>query len=324
MAESKLEEILKGEKPAGAKPPIGQPEPLKSALEKELEADDAALAKDLQRTRAEEIIATRQVRINQLRTHQLNQDGGGARAQDPSVSRGPERGKEWLTDIAQGLLDKGMDPSIVGRTIDYLLGTAQFPQVGLPGAPAPAQGMTFTDMKELFKMGQEANRTDPAIAAILEKLTGKITALESNAAHAVPPKTNYILVKADGSIQEIEAGKPIILEPKPVLDQGKALEVVKEDNRHSERMAEVQNDRWFKEQMADTLGSIPEQLGEGLAGQIAGRSLGVGDSSRRVALEELECPGCHTKIPIYDETTSEVECPHCHVKYKKKAEAATQ
>ena len=39
MAESKLEAILKNEKPSGEKPPNGQPD-LKTTLERELEGED--------------------------------------------------------------------------------------------------------------------------------------------------------------------------------------------------------------------------------------------------------------------------------------------
>ena len=158
MGESKLEEILKKEKPGVDKPPIDQPD-LKTTLERELEGEDSELAKELQRTRAEEIIARRRMAIERMRVGQASQDTGRKQTQ--------ERGKEWLTDVAQGLLERGLDPSVVGRTIDYLLGNAQSPMIGLPGANAPAQGMTFTDMKEIFKMGQEGNRTDPAITSIL-------------------------------------------------------------------------------------------------------------------------------------------------------------
>lgn len=307
MAESKLEEILRGEKPTGSKPSPEQPD-LKTTLERELEGEDSELAKELQRTRAEEIIARRRITIDRIRSAQP-----GQAAQDTGGGKAQERGKEWLTDVAQGLLERGLDPSVVGRTIDYLLGTnAQFPTVGVPGAAAPAQGMTFTDMKEIFKMGQEANKTDPAIAAILERLTDKVTDLESKisrpSGNENPPKRSYVLIKADNTIKEIEADGPVFLEPGAAT--GEPLEVVKEKNRHEEEMEKVRNDKNYKEGLVNTLADIPESIGRGLANDVRESTPVRQPAPQTGGLETIDCDTCHAKI-YYSPDTTKVTCAKC-------------
>jgi len=292
-SKSKLEGFLKDEKPSGGKPQTGQPD-LKTTLERELEGEDSELAKELQRTRAEEIIARRRVAIERMVSARGGQDTGGSKIQD--------RGKEWLVDFAEGLLVKKLDPITVGRLVDYLVGTnAQFPQVGLPGAPAPAQGMTFTDMKEIFKMGQEANRTDPAIAAILDKLNQKITDIESRNLSSQPPtKTTYVLVKADGTIQEVESGKPIILEPKPTT--GEPIDVVKERHRHAEKMEEIGVERSFKQKLGEVVEEIPVNLGKGWAAESAsrqGKAAPSPSSTEKESVGSFQCLNPECKATIF-------------------------
>lgn len=319
MPESKLEEILKKENRGVDKPSNGQPD-LKTALERELEGEDSELAKELQRTRAEEIIARRRIAIDRMRGGQVGQDTGSSKIQ--------EHGKEWLTDVAQGLLERGLDPSVVGRTIDYLLGTAQAPIVGLPGAAAPTQGITFNDMKEIFKMGQESNRTDPAIAAILEKLSQKITDIESRNARPDPPtKLNYILVKADGTIQEVESGKPILLEPK--LATGQSIEVVKEQNRHDEKMEELKTDRDFKEKLGEVVEEIPVNLGKGWAAENALKTHPEASTSSSVGKESVnsfQCknPKCKATIFVPPDIPPRITCAKCGTVYQSEETPGTE
>lgn len=314
-SKSKLETILKNEPSGGGKPPPGQPD-LRTTLERELEGEDSELAKELQRTRAEEIIARRRIAIERMRAGQVVQDTGGGKT--------PERGKEWLTDVAQGLLERGLDPSVVGRTIDYLLGVAQAPLVGLPGAPAPAQGMTFNDIKEIFKMGQEASKTDPTIAAILDKLTSKVQALEDRKPPEAPARKSYIFLKADGTVEEIAADRPLILEPKPASSEGKPLEEIKEENRHAEKMAELTTEKDYKTKVANTLAELPERIGRGIAGQIAEQGEEEKGGAAASSMEYLTCTntekGCNYSIP-YPPDAIQIRCPKCGMVYKRETKA---
>ncbi len=310
-SKSKLEDVLKGEKGAGAKASQTGSIELKSALERELGAVDEELAKELQRTRAEELIERRRMAIERMRGGQAAADAGGGKPEG--------KGKEWLTDMAQGLLERGMDPAVVGRTIDYLLGNSSFPSVGMPGNGAPAGGMSFTDMKELFKMGQESNKSDPALASILEKLTNKLEAVEKLAAaprnEAARPRTAFI-VKSDNTLEEVPLDRPILLEPKPAAG-GKSIEMIKEENRHAEEIERLKTDKDYKTSLANTVASIPEKVGRGLASQALGEEedeagAGAGAAARKIETEQFKCTEatCGKEFAI-TKGALRVQCPHC-------------
>ncbi len=305
-----LEEVLKGERKTGAQTQTDPPEQLTSALEKELGAEDTELARELQRTRAEEIIARRRNAIAAIR--------GGHAVTEPGNTRTPEsgqgRGKEWLVDMAEGLLKRGLDPSVVGRTVDYLLGQGQSPQIGLPGAVAPAGGISFTDMKELFKMGQESNKTDSTLTDILKKLTDKIDTVERIAASRPPAeKRTAFIVGQDGSLQEVPLDRPILLQTKPIDAGVKTIEMLKEENRHAEEIQRLSIDKEHKNSIAQTLASIPEKIGKGLASQVmedGGGEETVAISSGRTEMESFQCPECKTEFSI-PAGALQITCPNC-------------
>ena len=306
---SKLEEILKGGRGTGGKEAQSDQPDLRSTLEKELDGEDTELAKELQRTRAEEIIQRRRIAIDRMR--------GGAAAPDTGGVKVQERGKDWLLDYTQGMLEKGLDPITVGKLVDYLLGGSQFPQIGMPGAGAPPQGITFADMMSFAKMMQENNRADPTLTALLTKLTEKVEAVEKIAAArpaAEPVKRSAFIIKADGNLEEVSLDRPILLEPKPSAIDGKPIEVVKEENRHLEKMEELKTDKEHKKSIADTLASIPEKIGRGLAGQALGEEEEVEPGSGAVAKiadqEHFKCEQCGTEFMIPVDALT-ITCPNC-------------
>jgi len=313
-SKSKLEDVLKGAKPSQEGGGQGNENiPLQSALERELAAEDTETAKELQRTRAAVIIAQRQKEIERLR-------GGRAGGEDAGGGKSEGRGKEWLTDMAAGLLEKGIDPATVGRTIDYLIGSGPSPQIGLPGAGTPSGGMSFTDMKELFKMGQESNKTDATLVGILNKLSDKIEAVEKLAAIRPPaqPEKRVAYVIEDGEIKEVPFDRPILLKAKPPAETGESIEMLKEKNRHEEEKAKIELDKNYKKSIAETLASIPEKVGRGLASQAMGEEEGAaalptgGAAAQTIELETVTCPEttCGKEFQIR-KGALKVTCPHC-------------
>jgi len=311
MGDSKLEEILKKEKPSVEKPPNSQPD-LRTTLERELEGEDQELAKELQRSRAEEIIARRRIAIERMRGGQGVHEAEGRKVQ--------ERGKEWLTDVAQGLLERGLDPSVVGRTIDYLLGNAQSPMVGFPGGAAPAQGMTFTDMKEIFKMGQENNRTDPAITSILDKLTQKLETIEGKVLHS-PPAPIDPLTQIEQTVATYKRLKEVgMVGGSESKGEGESIEVVKEKHRHEEKMEEITNERKFKEKLGDIAEEIPVNLGKGWAAENASRQRSGGKASspstEKDSVSSFPCKKCGATIFVPPDIPEQIKCSKCGQVYQ--------
>jgi ribosomal protein S27E len=301
MTDSKLEERLSEQSPE-KKPLPGQPD-LRTAIEKELDAEDSQIAKELQRTRAQQIIAERKRRISQL-------TGEGERGPEEKPGGRGEKSREWLVDVAQGLLERGLEPAIVGRMIDYLLGIGQSPAIGLPGAPAPNQGMTFNDVKEIFTLGKESSKTDPAIATILEKVTDKLSALEQKVANPNTGQKGFIVVKSDGTYQEFEPGKPVIIEPPAPVVGGESLEVIKEKNRHAEEVERLKTERDYKVGMVDAVGNLAEDVGAGAARQTLQHKEVPGKMTGGGVLETFQCPECKTTMYVTPETTV-VKCQKC-------------
>lgn len=312
-SKSKLEDVLKGEKATAGQPSQGDSGTvLHSALERELGAVDEELAKELQRTRAEEIIERRRIAIERMR--------GGSAASERGSGKTEGQSKDWLTDMAQGLLERGMDPAVVGRTIDYLIGNSSFPAVGLPGNGSPSGGMSFTDMKELFKMGQESNRTDATLVGILNKLSEKIESVEKLATARPPaqPEKRVAYVIEDGEIREVPFDRPILLKAPPAADTGESIEMLKEKNRHEEEKAKIELESNYKKSVAETLASIPEKIGRGLASQALGEEDGTagalpgGAAAQTIELEKIQCPDekCGKEFTI-TKGALKVTCPHC-------------
>ena len=189
----------------------------------------------------------------------------------------PERGKDWLLDYTQGMLEKGLDPVVVGKLVDYLMGGSQFPMVGVPGVNNPPQGgITFQDMLSFAKMMKEDStpKSDPQMAELLKRIMDKVDAVEKMAVArpaAPPEKKTFFVLKPDLTVEEVPMDRPIVMSPPPPppASEGKPIEVVREENRHAEEMAKLTNDKEYKTSIADTLASIPEKIGKGLAARAA-------------------------------------------------------
>ena len=111
-----------------------------------------------------------------------------------------------------------------------------------------------------------------------------------------------------------EPGDTIILPPPP--REGKSVEELKEENRHAEEKERIDNEKTYKTNIANTLASIPEKIGRGLAGSIVeagnkGAINPVADTvARTAAQEDFKCPDCGNvfKIP---EGAEKITCPYC-------------
>ncbi len=285
------------------KPPTKDDQILKSELEKALEDEDRDLAREIQRSRAQLLIAQRRAIITQ--TGAKTDEGAGAKK---------EGRDDYLVTIATGFLDRGIDVKIVGQIIQYLIGANQpFPLggVGALGATGAGtqQGITISDMKILFEMGRDSNRSDDSMKEILNKLTDKITALEAKSV-LPPPARGIIVVKPDGTIEEVEAGKPVIVQPPAPSVAGESLEVIKEKNRHAEKLEELKTERDYKTGMVDAVGNLAEDIGAGAASQVLHKE--APREKTGGVLETVECSGCHATIYVTPET-DKVTCAKCGV-----------
>ncbi|MDD5700421.1 MAG: hypothetical protein PHU23_00100 [Dehalococcoidales bacterium] len=313
---AKLEDIV--DEHTNTKPQTGdQNKVIQTTLEKELVAEDAAIAGELQRTRAEEIIALRRKRIAQL-TGENGQTGEANARREQSV-------EQSLVDVANGLLEKGMEPNTVGRMVDYMLGNRQPGFIGMPGTPPAAQAITLNDVLTL--VDRLSNRQpDPQITAILGKLSDEVKELKSQVANGSQPTGSVMVQQADGSFVEVAKGDRTIVIPRssPPTTANSAnlsLEEKKLDYQHQEKMEELKSQKERSEAIANTLAAIPEKIGEGLAAMALakdGSSVAGKSASRTVPQPQIficQAEGCGKEITV-PPGVRKFKCPHCGQEYE--------
>lgn len=221
--------------------------------------------------------------------------------------------REQISTTAVMLLEKGVDPKVVGQ---YILGSTPVTPITLSstGMPSP-QGLTLADVKEIFAMASE--RKEPVeLKEILNHLTDEVKSLKERTNQPVDwvafgrqqaemTKVYYETLKEAGIIKEPESR---------VTYQGEPLEVVKEKNRHDERMQEIMADREYKQDITRIASEIPERIGRGIAGQFSEE--GGSGSGGGKGLEYTICTekGCGTKIYFTPESKT-ITCPKCGTVY---------
>ncbi len=286
---------------------------LKGELEKALEEDDRDLARAIQRSRAELLIAERKARTAQIQSGKADD-----RAEGRVAKRG-EKSDEDLVGVIQGLLERGLDVKIVGQMVPYLMGNGSNPFPMLPGASLGTQqglNLTVQDLKTFFDMGKESKSgMDPSMQQILDKLADKVNNLETRIT-AGSKQQGYIIVQPDGTMQEVEPGKPIILKQSPPVSSGEDIEIVREHNRHAEEMEKIKIESDYKQSVAGTLASVPESLAAGLANAGMNKPPQTGQRSNQTPAQFKECTDCHFMIPIPANNPSVIICPKCGVKYE--------
>lgn len=298
--EDRLGEIDQG------KPPVNPV--LKSELERALEEEEAELAREMRIGRAEETIAKREVRIKELR--ELLKKGGGTMSDEERATK-EEKLREEISTTAITLLGKGVDPKIVGQ---YILGSTPVTPITVAGGAAAPQGLTIKDVKEIMDMAT-GNKGEGELKGVLEKLTARVEAIGSRQ----PPDPIALAqqqAQAIGATYEALKTLGIIKEPVATTHEGEPLEVVKERNRHEERLEEVRADRAYKQEITEIASGTFERIGRGAAHEILSGREEEG-SSGGGELEYLICE-CGQKIPIMPETGPQVTCPKCGTIYTRK------
>lgn len=309
MTESKVAGFLRNAKQDGEKPPPGSSD-LRTSLERELEAEDTELGNELRRTRAEEIIARRRLAIAAMRGAQGAPDTGGGKAS--------ERGKEWLTDLVQRLLERGLDEKRVGNLVDYLLGTAQPTAFGFPSSPAPAQGITLTDVFSIQDR-MNANKPNSELDNIIREIREEIKSLKNQpkGEKVDPVAAQVSAFESLGNLVDSLVKLGVVQRPGTgVAVEGEPLEVVKEKNSFELRKMEIEGENAYKQSKGAVLHKIldiPKDLGADISERILGREQASEESS---TMEYRKCSNgtCDFNIP-YPPDAVTATCPKCGMIY---------
>ncbi|MBA7615214.1 hypothetical protein ES703_22492 [subsurface metagenome] len=225
--------------------------------------------------------------------------------------------REQLMASATALINSGLDPKQVGQ---MLLGLTPTPM----GAGYPsAQGMGFEEVLKIVTLIVGKRETDE-IKGLMASLDKRIDELAKGGGggkvevQRPPTPMEY----AKQQVEYINALKElgIIKEPVVTGSSGEPLEIVRERNRHEEKMEEVRGERDYKQSLAETVADLPERLGRGIAGQFTEEAEGRG-GSHSSSLEYIICDECKTKFPIPPNAGNQVECPKCKSVYTRGAAA---
>jgi len=248
--------------------------------------------------------------------------GGEGMTDEEKAKKEEEEAKQKakLLASAKALIDSGMEPTQVGQ---MLLG---LPITGQPGSPVVSQGMTLKDVKEIIDMTtekKEASELRALVASLDKKLDDFMKGGGGKGASGSIDPSTFAQQQAAAVVAWHKALQEITPQPPPVTVGGKTLDVVKEENRHAEKMEDIKVEREYKESISTTLGEIPERIGYGYAARV--REEGEGDSGSG-GLEYIMCTneGCNTKIYITPDTGDQVTCPKCQMVYQRRQTAESK
>jgi len=226
--------------------------------------------------------------------------------------------REKLMDSARALIDSGLDPKQVGQ---MLLGLTPTSTGGFPPA---VQGMGFDEVMKMvtFIVGKKETDELKGIIASLDKRLDDLAKGGGAGGKIETPRPLSPMEYAKQQVEYINALKELGLIKEPVITgpSGEPLDIVKERNRHEERMEEVRGETDYKKTLGQTITEIPERIGRGIAGRISEEEEG-GGGSHSSSLEYITCEGCGTRFPIPPNAGSQIECPKCQSVYTKKGTA---
>lgn len=227
--------------------------------------------------------------------------------------------REKITTQAVALINSGMEPAQVGQ---MLMG------LSLPGtAPIAPQGLNFKDVMEMvtFMVGKkEADELKEVIAKLDKKIDDMARGDAVKARVKEESKTLdpilYAKQQAEAVVAWNNAIRELMPEQRYVSEKGESLEIVKERNRHTEKLEEIKNERDYKQGLVEVAGEIPERIGYGMAGRYRDEH---SEGNNGGGLEHIICSekGCGTKIYITPGTKDSVTCPRCGAIYARKGEA---
>ncbi|MBA7693430.1 hypothetical protein ES703_102012 [subsurface metagenome] len=280
-----------------------------------MEEEETELARELRIGRAEEVIAKREARIRQIRD-QLGKVGMTEEERKEEEKRKAEeelKGKMERIEQAKALytscVEASGDPKKCAEMVAGLI-----PSPTAPAAAPPAT--SITELIQALKTLDELRGSDKGLAELKQSFDNLAQELRGGNTNKKPLDDPITFAKQQA--EALSAWHKVLQDitpaPPPVSDQGEPLEVVKERNRHNERMEEVKADREYKGRITEIAADIPERIGRGIAGHI-----GEGESGGHSGgeLEYITCTeeGCGAKIFITPES-GQLECPKCGTIYK--------
>jgi len=293
-----------------AKPPAGALAELEAAINTVENID----ARELLQAKARLLRAEMDLKTREAEARGREFQAGDRRKESGD---GEKSKKDELVTNALVLIDKGVDPKVVAQYI--LASSSANPTVTFAGAQQP--GITLTDILALFDRMNASKGTSPEMQTLLTKLSDDVIALKTRTMAVGAPKD--ALTQAREQAESIKTLITALIDSGLVKapgaggePTGEPLEVIKEKNRHTEKLEEIKIDKEYKTGMVDAVGNLAEDIGAGAASQILQRKE-VGKEKTGGVLQTFECTDCHSTIYITPETGEKVTCAKCGAIYER-------
>jgi hypothetical protein len=243
--------------------------------------------------------------------------------------------KQQLITAAKGLIDSGVvDPKFVGQ----MLPTMQQPQN--PMAFPASGGITFENMMAFYEMMEERKDKRDAQSDYVSRLEKKIDDFIENGGRKRRRRSDYDDDDEDirpksASDMAVEQAKSIAAWHSTLVDLGivpsraeldtirkaaagqgstrKTIEEIKEENRHHEKMMELDETREHHVGLRANLEDMSERIGKGLASHFMSQS-GNGHQAASTpltgGLSKFTCTECGGDIIVTPETGERIVCPN--------------
>ncbi len=230
------------------------------------------------------------------------------------------RRMEQAKNLYNACIDSGGSPAMCSKMVADLMEVKKEPTA----PPATSISELVHSLKELDAM--RGPKIDPELTKLLTKMDERLTRLEERKPEEKreQPKRTIVVIKADGSFQEVEDGHPIIIEKK-VMEPNESNESLERKILHEEKDRELKIAEAKLKNNKEIAGSVVENLSNIASALIEGRSTTPAAASsvpatRKPVTQYITCkgteetPGCGFKIP-FTGTPEEITCPQCGFVY---------
>lgn len=293
-------------------------------LAEALESNDADLAEDVMRERARLERARIERERRDIEDRNLRAQGGGTpvtQIADPTVEV-----QKKIVDQCVYLLNQGVDPKVVGQLLQGMPTNAG--SALLPGSTS--QGASIKDltsaMRDMFEMVETRKpKDDGGLTRVLDRLdrfTDDLKGLREEVADVKAGRyaRQENVSPADALKQQIDllkTAREMATEMGWVKQEatatGEPIDIVREKNRHAEKMKEIDVDSEHKERIGNIIAEIPERIGKGITSQLMTEG---GEESGTGGLPTYPCT-CGHKIVIPPGAPDAIKCSKCGAVYTK-------
>ena len=225
----------------------------------------------------------------------------------------PSSNREDIVNMVTALIDAGVDPTVIGQilvgrkaSINSIPGMAGAAMMGVSHGKATDVNDTIITLLDRV--------TKAEMSAMEARLSAQLVALDKSNNGNTPAIVDPIEQMQRTLAAFREMGLLATHNGNNNID---SIEKLKEQNRHAEKVLELNSTKEYHDGMVTVLSSIPEKIGAGIANRVREQSsiTDVGDGTH--GMKTFACHKCGKPIVVPPEAVNEVICGSCGQKHAK-------